>query len=104
MKILVELLAEQALQDFYLQSMRLHPSLSEETVHTKVERLRIAVNTFAQYAHISQKEPFRQDWKNNGYYDFTHEDIHMAYKIERLDSGEEVLHIYDMVHSLLNYN
>ncbi|MCQ2310867.1 MAG: hypothetical protein MJZ64_03855 [Paludibacteraceae bacterium] len=104
MKILVEPLAEQSLLDFYAQSMRLHPTLSEETVHTKIDRLAIAVKEFARYAHITHKEPFRLDWKELEYCEFIYEDIHIAYKIERLVSGEEIMHIYDAVHSLLNHN
>ena len=59
---------------------------------------------FANYAEILHKEPYREDWRSKGYYEFVAEDFHFAYRVYRLPNGEKVLRYHDAVHSLLNYN
>lgn len=58
---------------------------------------------FQRYAHVFCKEPVRQDWKANGYYEMETEDFHFAYRVYVLPNGKEVLRYHDAVHSLLNH-
>lgn len=52
MKVIIEEQVHQSILEFYAVSMRLHPSLDEETVMAKVERLTGAMNDLGKHPFI----------------------------------------------------
>lgn len=92
------------LDEFYEQSRRLHCTLTLETCQAKMDRLEAAMYNFQRYAHAFSREPFRDDWKAEGFYEMETEDFHFAYQIYTLPDGKEVLRYHDACHSLLNHN
>lgn len=92
------------LNEFYTVSCRIHATLGIEECLAKIDRLEKAMRRFADYAEIFHKEPYRNDWRDLGYSEFTSEDFHFAYRVYILPNGEKVLRYHDAVHSYLNYN
>ena len=104
MKVVIDQKVFDVLREFYTISCRIHFSLDYSTCIAKMNRLESAMLKFANYAEIFHKEPYREDWRNLGYYEFVTEDFHFAYRIYALPNGEKVLRYHDAVHSKLNYN
>lgn len=104
MKVYIDHRVYEVMQNFYDISIDLHPSLDYETISRKIVRLEQAMYDFAKHALIFHKDPYRRDWKENGYYEFEHEDFHFAYRVYISESGELVVRYHDAVHSLLNHN
>ena len=89
MKVIIEEQVHQAILEFYAISMRLHPTLDEETVLAKVERLIGAMYDLGKHPFI--------------YEETIVEDFHIAYRVETDEDGEQYVAIYDAVHSKLYY-
>lgn len=104
MRVYIDNRVYEVMQDFYDQSMDIHPSLDYETVVQKTIRLEKAMYNFAKHAFIFRKEPYRNDWREKGYYEFEHEDFLFAYRVYRSESGEMVVRYFDACHHLLNHN
>lgn len=104
MKVVISPIVYEILDGFYEQSRRLHCTLTEETCQAKIDRLEAAMYNFRNYASNFQREPYRDDWRTEGYYEVEFEDFHFAYRIYELPDGEQVLMYHDAVHSLLNHN
>ena len=92
------------LDRFYEVSMQNHVALNYQTVIAKIDRLEQAMNEFAEYAEVFHREPYRNDWRKAGYFEYDVERFHFAYRIYQLPSGEKVLYFHDAVHDTLNYN
>lgn len=93
-----------SIREFYEQSLILHPSLEENVVYRKIDRLYLSMEALGDYFGIYPIARFRRDWQMNGYREFIVEDFHFAYRVETLETGENVVVIYDAVHSLLYHN
>lgn len=104
MKVYIDKQVYKVLDEFYEASMRLHITLDYATVIAKIDRLEDAMYQFAEFAECFQRQPYRKDWQNAGYYEYYTEGFHFAYRIYHLPSGEKVLYYHDAVHSTLNYN
>lgn len=92
------------LDHFYEVSMRKHITLDYQTVLNKIDRMEQAMHDFAEYAESFHRTPYRRDWQEAGYYEYTFERFHFAYKVYSLSNGEKVLYYHDAVHETLNYN
>lgn len=103
MKVIIEKQVHQSILEFYAISMRLHPSLDEETVMAKVERLIGAMNDLGRHPAIYAKARLKKSWIEAEYRETIVEDFHIAYKIEVDEDGDEYVVIYDAVHSKLYY-
>ena len=104
MNVVVEPKVYNTLWTFYKQSMIKYPSLELSKVHEIMDHLGKEMHDFGFYAHIFHRIPYKDDWKQLGYYEFLSGDFHFAYKIEMRINGELFVHIYDVVHSTLNHN
>lgn len=103
MKVIIEEQVRLSILEFYAISMRLHPSLSEETVLAKVERLIGAMHDLGKHPGIYAEARLKKSWLEAGYRETIVEDFHIAYKIEEDEDGEQYVAIYDAVHSKLYY-
>ena len=104
MRIYIDNRVYDELDRFYTISMQIHASLDYDTVVAKIDRLEKALTEFADYAEIFHKHPYRHDWDQLGYYEYSVEKFHFAYKVYQLPSGEKILYYHDVVHDTLNYN
>ena len=103
MKVIIEEQVHQSILEFYAVSMRLHPSLDEETVMAKVERLTGAMFDLGKHPGIYAEARLKQSWIAAGYKETIVEDCHIAYRVETDEDGEQYVAIYDAVHSKLYY-
>lgn len=87
--------------EFYAVSMQLHPTLDWETVIAKEARLYAAMKQLETLYSVFPKARLRSGWIELGYREMIVEDFHIAYKVKRTESGEDVVAVYDAVHSLL---
>lgn len=104
MRVIVDRTVVPKLKEFYANAIKQHITLTEETVHAKMDRLLDAVETLGDFP---EKYPFarhKSDWLAKGYHDFVYEDIHLAYKVVLLDTDEEVVYVADACHSLLYHD
>ena len=104
MKVYIDKLVYQVLDEFYDASMKNHITLDYPTVKAKIDRLENAMYNFADKAEKVHVEPYRRDWKEAGFSEFYTEGFHFAYKVYELPDGERVLYYKDAVHDKLNYN
>lgn len=104
MKVVIDPQVYNVLDEFYEASREVHITLGLSECLAKIDRLELSMRQFAEYAEIFHKEPYRQDWRDAGYYEYITEDFHFAYRVYVLPNGEKVLRYHDAVHSLLNYN
>ena len=104
MKVVIEPKVYSSLWSFYKKSMIKYPSLELSKVHEIIDNLGREMLNFGFYAHIFHRVPYKDDWKELGYYEFLCGDFHFAYKIEVRSTGEPFVHVYDVVHSTLNHN
>lgn len=63
MKIYIDKLVYQVLDEFYDASMKNHITLDYPTVVAKIDRLEQAMYDFADKAEKVHTEPYRRDWK-----------------------------------------
>lgn len=104
MRVVIDPQVYNVLDEFYKASREAHITLGLSKCLAKIERLELSMRQFAEYAEIFHKEPYRQDWRDAGYYEYITEDFHFAYRVYVLPNGEKVLIYHDAVHSFLNYN
>ena len=104
MRVVIDPQVYNVLDEFYKASREAHITLGLSECLAKIERLELSMRQFAEYAEIFHKEPYRQDWRDAGYYEYITEDFHFAYRVYVLPNGEKVLIYHDAVHSFLNYN
>ena len=103
MKVIIEELVHQSILEFYAISMRLHPSLEEEVVMAKIERLTGAMSDLGKHPFIYADARLKKSWVDAGYKETIVEDFHIAYKVETDEDGEQYVAVYDAVHSKLYY-
>lgn len=104
MRVVIESHVQETLWQFYNVAMQLHPSLDEVTVTNKISRLFEAIQTLQHFPYKYPLATYNRVWIANGYRDLVVEDIHIAYEIARLDTGEMFVHVVDVEHSLLHHN
>lgn len=104
MIVVIDSKVYEVLDEFYEKSRQKYCTLTEETCRAKIDRLEAAMYNFQRYARSFNREPYREDWKENGYLEMETENFHFAYQIYVLPDGSEVLRYRDAVHSLLNHN
>lgn len=105
MRVYIDKMVYQVLDEFYDVSMKKHIALDYPTVVAKIDRLEKAMYDFAdKAAMVVHAEPYRRDWKDAEYLELYTEGFHFAYKIYALPDGERVLYYHDAVHDKLNYN
>lgn len=93
------------IEDFYITSVAMHPTLSEEVVQAKKKRLYAALQSLKDYARIYSKARYKRAWRDAGYRELIAEDFHFAYEILIVEeTGEEVAYVVDASHSYLYYN
>ena len=103
MKVIIEEQVRQCILEFYAVSMRLHPTLTEETVMAKIERLTGAMNDLGKHPFIYADARLKKSWIAAEYKETIVEDFHIAYRVETDEDGEQYVAIYDAVHSKLYY-
>ena len=103
MKVIIEEQVHQAILEFYAISMRLHPTLDEETVLAKVEWLIGAMYDLGKHPFIYADARLKKSWIAAEYKETIVEDFHIAYRVETDEDGEQYVAIYDAVHSKLYY-
>lgn len=103
MKVIIEEQVRQSILEFYAVSMRLHPTLTEETVMAKIERLTGAMNDLGKHPFIYADARLKKSWIAAEYKETIVEDFHIAYRVETDENGEQYVAIYDAVHSKLYY-
>ena len=103
MKVIIEEQVHQSILEFYAISMRLHPTLTEETVMAKIGRLIGAMNDLGKHPFIYADARLKKCWIAAEYKETIVEDFHIAYSVETDENGEQYVAIYDAVHSKLYY-
>ena len=103
MKVIIEEQVRQCILEFYAVSMRLHPTLTEETVMAKIERLTGAMNDLGKHPFIYADARLKKSWVAAEYKETIVEDFHIAYRVETDEVGEQYVAVYDAVHSKLYY-
>ena len=83
--------------------MKLHPSLDEETVMAKVNRLIGAMYDLGKHPGIYAEARLKKSWIAAGYRETIVEDFHIAYRVEIDEDEEQYVAVYDAVHSKLYY-
>ncbi len=91
------------LTEFYAISMALHPTLDENVVQNKKNRLIDALLKLGRYADALPYADVKKDWVKRRYRDYYVEGFHFAYKVERLSDLKCVVVVYDVCHELLYY-
>mgnify|MGYP003290251302 CR=1 FL=1 len=104
MRVLVDNQVNVVLREFYKKAMENHITLTRETVHAKINRVRSQLHSLGDYPSKYGFAEYKLDWKRNHYRVFVVEDIHFAYKVIKLRSGEEVVYVIDACHSLLYHD
>ena len=103
MKVIIEEQVYQSILEFYAISMKLHPSLDEETVMAKVNRLIGAMYDLGKHPGIYAEARLKKSWIAAGYRETIVEDFHIAYRVEIDEDEEQYVAVYDAVHSKLYY-
>lgn len=104
MRVVIDSLVVPKLKEFYAQAMKQYITLTEETVLAKIDRLLDAVQSLGDFPRKYPFARYKSEWISKGYHDFTYEDIHFAYKVVLLDTGEEVVYVADVCHSLFYHD
>lgn len=100
MKVIVSPIARIKINEFYKAAMRNHPSLSEETVLKKANRM------FKGLQVLSMTQGFpaarlNQEWRANGWRELVIEDFHFAFEVVDNVDGERIVVVRDAIHRLL---
>ena len=82
MKVIIEEQVHQSILEFYAISMRLHPTLTEETVMAKIGRLIGAMNDLGKHPFIYADARLKKSWIAAEYKETIVEDFHIAYSVE----------------------
>ena len=80
--------------------MRNHPSLSEETVLKKADRMFKGLQILSLTQGFSEARLHRE-WISNGWRELVIEDFHFAFEVVDNVDGERIVIVHDAVHSLL---
>lgn len=104
MRVVIDNLVHETLEEFYSISMALHPTLDEVVVEKKKVRLYAALRGLATHASIYPLARIKSNWVEAGYREMICEDFHFAFDFVDLDNGETIVYVFDAVHSLLNHN
>jgi hypothetical protein len=101
MRVIVDDMVVNAIDNFYIVAMSRHISLSEGIVMAKKKRLISALKSLSDYYFIYPKARWKREWITNSWQDFICEDFHFAYE-EVLDKNcQKIIFVCDAVHSLL---
>ena len=103
MRIIIDEKVHQSIEDFYRAAMKKHITLNFQTVEDKKNRLYDAIEDLRYNHRIYPKARLKQEWIDAGWQEFICEDFHFAYESGYDQFGEEVVYVYDTVHSLLYY-
>lgn len=101
MRVLVRDTVYDEVERFYEAAMEHHPTLDLQTVLKKEDRLFRALQRLGETYFLYGEPRFVQQWKDAGYSDFIVEDFHFAFQVSALPSGELVVSVEDVRHSLL---
>lgn len=105
MRIFIDPWVDEVIKSFYLRSMQLHPSLSEESVVEKVNRLYDAIydnlNSFPYKFSLAEH---KEAWKKAGYRDFKTGNFHFAYQIYADENNVPFVVIWDACYDKLYHN
>ena len=101
MRVVVREKVFEALDEFYAASLEKHPTLDLQTVLNKEERLFNALQKLGETYYLYHEPRYILDWIRKGYSDFIYEDFHFAFHVVVLPSGEMVVSVEDVRHSLL---
>ena len=104
MRVFIDRQVEIAIYNFYEAAMTNHLTLDEQTVIQKEHRLYSALLELGKYPRIFGSANFLDRWKNKDYREFICEDFHFAYQIMTLETGEEIVNVFDACHSMLYHN
>ena len=86
MRVIVDDMVVNAIDNFYIVAMSRHISLSEGIVMAKKKRLISALKSLSDYYFIYPKARWKREWITNSWQDFICEDFHFAYE-EVLDKN-----------------
>ena len=100
MKVIVSPIVRIKINEFYKAAMRNHPSLSEETVLKKANRMFKGLQILSLTQGFSEAR-LHQEWISKGWRELVIEDFHFAFELVDNVDGERILDVRDAVHSLL---
>ncbi len=80
--------------------MRNHPSLSEETVLKKADRMFKGLQILSLTQGFSEAR-LHQEWRDNDWRELVIEDFHFAFEVVDNVNGERIVVVRDAIHSLL---
>lgn len=101
MRVIIDEKVHLSIENFYRAALQNHTTLSFQTVENKKNRLYDALEDL-RYSHgVYPKARLKQEWIKAGLKEFICEDFHFAYESGYDLYGEEVVYVYDAVHSLL---
>ena len=101
MRVLIKEKVYQSVAAFYEAALEHHPTLDVQTVRNKEERLYHALLSLGETYYLYNPPRYIEEWQKAGYLDFICEDFHFAFQISVLPTGEMVVSVEDVCHSLL---
>lgn len=104
MRVIIDNNALEGIKAFYRAAMATHITLDEYTVVNKINRLFDAIEDLGNSPNKYPKARHIKKWIEQGCRDFVFEDLHTAYKIVQLDTGERIVYVIDVCHSLLYHD
>ena len=100
MRVVVLPFVEAKINAFYDAAMINHPLLSEETVMKKKERM-IASLQILQSTQGFQRARINRLWIEHGWRELIVEGFHFAFEVVKDKTGEKLVLVHDVEHSLL---
>lgn len=100
MKIIVSPIVRIKINEFYKAAMRNHPSLSEETVLKKADRMFKGLQILSLTQGFSEVR-LHQEWRDNDWRELVIEDFHFAFEVVDNVNGERIVVVRDAIHGLL---
>ena len=104
MRVFIDRRVEVAIYDFYEAAMSRHITLDEQTVLNKENRLYAALQDLGKHPRLYAPARFLDKWKDKDFLEFICEDFHFAYQVMTLETGEEIVYVFDACHSMLYHN
>ena len=105
MIVIIDEAVDRAIDNFYLFAMEIHPSLSEETVNRKKDRLYDSLQQLGDFPYMCPIAQHRADWIEAGYRVCSRENFLFAYQIyEEPTTHTCFVYVHDAVHSLLYHD
>ena len=99
-KVIVSPIVRIKINEFYKAAMRNHPSLSEETVLKKANRMFKGLQVLIMTQGFPEAR-LNQEWRANGWRELVIEDFHFAFEVVDNVDGERIVVVRDAIHSLL---